>query len=108
MSVPPQDDVPAEQEKSGGEEDSGSDEDDSGDDSDESSEDEDDDDDDEDEDEVEEEEKEEPLSLEWPDTRRKQVTYLILLPIVFPLWLTVPDVRNQVRDAAFQRSAVPL
>lgn len=111
MSVPPQDDVPAEQEKSGGEEDSGSGEDDSDDDSDESSEDEDDDDDDEDEDEEEEEEeeKEEPLSLEWPDTPRKQVTYLILLPIVFPLWLTVPDVRNQVRDAAFQSiSAVPL
>ncbi|CAL8404857.1 unnamed protein product [Boreogadus saida] len=44
--------------------------------------------------EEEEEETEEPLSLEWPDTRRKQATYLILLPIVFPLWLTVPDVRN--------------
>jgi hypothetical protein len=44
-----------------------------------------------------EEEMEEPLSLEWPDTRRKQATYLILLPIVFPLWLTVPDVRNPVR-----------
>lgn len=43
-----------------------------------------------------EEEEEEPLSLAWPDTRRKQATYLILLPIVFPLWLTVPDVRNQV------------
>nr|XP_061812870.1 sodium/potassium/calcium exchanger 1-like [Nerophis lumbriciformis] len=63
---------------------SGSDEDDSDeDDSDEddSSEDEDDD--------------EEPLSLEWPETSRKQVTYLFLLPIVFPLWLTVPDVRKQ-------------
>uniref|UniRef100_A0A3Q2Y3K2 Sodium/potassium/calcium exchanger 1 n=1 Tax=Hippocampus comes TaxID=109280 RepID=A0A3Q2Y3K2_HIPCM len=42
-----------------------------------------------------EENEEEPLSLEWPDTRRKQVTYLFLLPIVFPLWLTVPDVRKQ-------------
>lgn len=42
------------------------------------------------------EENEEPLSLEWPDTRRKQATYLFLLPIVFPLWLTVPDVRNPV------------
>ncbi|XP_040894158.1 sodium/potassium/calcium exchanger 1-like [Toxotes jaculatrix] len=37
----------------------------------------------------------EPLSLQWPDTRRKQATYLFLLPIVFPLWLTLPDVRNQ-------------
>ncbi|XP_051917354.1 sodium/potassium/calcium exchanger 1 [Hippocampus zosterae] len=42
-----------------------------------------------------EENEEEPLSLEWPDTRRKQVTYLFLLPIVFPLWLTIPDVRKQ-------------
>ncbi|XP_078540198.1 sodium/potassium/calcium exchanger 1 [Lissotriton helveticus] len=42
----------------------------------------------------EEEELEEPLSLEWPDTKRKQITYLFLLPIVFPLWLTVPDVRS--------------
>ncbi|XP_070985096.1 sodium/potassium/calcium exchanger 1-like isoform X2 [Oncorhynchus clarkii lewisi] len=44
------------------------------------------------------EENEEPLSLEWPDTRRKQATYLFLLPIVFPLWLTVPDVRNPVGE----------
>lgn len=44
----------------------------------------------------EEEEENEPLSLEWPDTRRKQATYLFLLPIVFPLWLTLPDVRNPV------------
>lgn len=44
----------------------------------------------------EEEEENEPLSLEWPETRRKQATYLFLLPIVFPLWLTLPDVRNLV------------
>ncbi|XP_073327895.1 sodium/potassium/calcium exchanger 2-like [Pagrus major] len=45
---------------------------------------------------VEEEEKNmKPLSLKWPDTPRKQATYLFLLPIIFPLWLTVPDVRNQ-------------
>ncbi|XP_007955799.1 sodium/potassium/calcium exchanger 1 [Orycteropus afer afer] len=37
---------------------------------------------------------EEPLSLEWPETRQKQAIYLFLLPIVFPLWLTVPDVRR--------------
>ncbi|XP_060892954.1 sodium/potassium/calcium exchanger 1-like [Labrus mixtus] len=36
-----------------------------------------------------------PLSLNWPDTLLKQATYLLLLPIIFPLWLTVPDVRNQ-------------
>ncbi len=43
------------------------------------------------------EKKNKPLSLEWPDTRRKKATYLFLLPIILPLWLTVPDVRNQVR-----------
>ncbi|XP_065415264.1 sodium/potassium/calcium exchanger 1 [Chrysemys picta bellii] len=46
------------------------------------------------EDEDEGEENDEPLSLEWPETRRKQALYLFLLPVVFPLWLTVPDVRN--------------
>ena len=44
-----------------------------------------------------EDENDEPLSLEWPETPRKQATYLFLLPIIFPLWLTVPDVRNPVR-----------
>uniref|UniRef100_A0A3Q1G3E9 Sodium/potassium/calcium exchanger 1 n=1 Tax=Acanthochromis polyacanthus TaxID=80966 RepID=A0A3Q1G3E9_9TELE len=76
------------------EKDSDSDEEDSDDDSDESSEDEDDEDED-DTDDEEDEKEDEPLSLEWPGTRRKQATYLFLLPIVFPLWLTVPDVRNQ-------------
>ncbi|XP_028286960.1 sodium/potassium/calcium exchanger 1 [Parambassis ranga] len=86
------DDVPADENNSGGSDDSDNDEDDSDDSSDVSSEDEDD---DEDDSEEEEEKEDEPLSLEWPDTPRKQATYLFLLPIVFPLWLTVPDVRNQ-------------
>ncbi|XP_016529230.1 sodium/potassium/calcium exchanger 1 [Poecilia formosa] len=92
--IPVYDDVPAEQGDSEGSDDSDSDEDDSNEETEESSEDEDE---DEDEDEYEEEEEKEddPLSLQWPDTPRKQVTYLFLLPIVFPLWLTVPDVRNQ-------------
>nr|XP_019581151.1 PREDICTED: sodium/potassium/calcium exchanger 1 isoform X2 [Rhinolophus sinicus] len=51
-------------------------------------------DDEEDEEEEEEEENEQPLSLEWPETRQKQAIYLFLLPIAFPLWLTVPDVRR--------------
>ncbi|KAM3876835.1 sodium/potassium/calcium exchanger 1-like [Diretmus argenteus] len=59
------------------------------------------DDDDNEENEEEGEEEEKPLSLEWPDTRRKQATYLLLLPIVFPLWLTVPDVRNPVSKKYF-------
>uniref|UniRef100_A0A8C5D0R2 Sodium/potassium/calcium exchanger 1 n=1 Tax=Gadus morhua TaxID=8049 RepID=A0A8C5D0R2_GADMO len=52
------------------------------------------------EEEEEEEEMEEPLSLEWPDNRRKQATFLFLLPIVFPLWLTIPDVRDPVSPCA--------
>ncbi|MFT7806356.1 sodium/potassium/calcium exchanger 2 isoform X2 [Arapaima gigas] len=42
----------------------------------------------------EEEDEDQPLSLAWPDTNRKRCTYLLILPIVFPLWLTLPDVRN--------------
>uniref|UniRef100_A0A452J1S8 Sodium/calcium exchanger membrane region domain-containing protein n=1 Tax=Gopherus agassizii TaxID=38772 RepID=A0A452J1S8_9SAUR len=37
---------------------------------------------------------EQPLSLAWPDTLRKQVMYLAVFPIVFPLWITLPDVRK--------------
>ncbi|KAM9753782.1 sodium/potassium/calcium exchanger 1-like isoform 2-T2 [Menidia menidia] len=98
--IPVYDDVPAEQGSDDGSDDSNSDDEASDDeasedDSDESSE--------EEEEEVEEvenveeegEKEDEPLTLQWPETRRKQATYLFLLPIVFPLWLTVPDVRNQ-------------
>uniref|UniRef100_A0A667WU26 Solute carrier family 24 member 2 n=1 Tax=Myripristis murdjan TaxID=586833 RepID=A0A667WU26_9TELE len=42
-----------------------------------------------------EEDEDQPLSLEWPDTFRKQATYLVILPIVLPLWLTLPDVRRE-------------
>ncbi|KFP47915.1 Sodium/potassium/calcium exchanger 1 [Cathartes aura] len=47
-----------------------------------------------DDDSTEDEENDEPLSLEWPETRKKQAIYLFLFPIVFPLWSTMPDVRN--------------
>ncbi|XP_050165171.1 sodium/potassium/calcium exchanger 1 [Myiozetetes cayanensis] len=47
-----------------------------------------------DEDSTDDDENDEPLSLEWPETRRKQAIYLFLFPIVFPLWSTLPDVRN--------------
>ncbi|KAF7244669.1 Sodium/potassium/calcium exchanger 2 [Varanus komodoensis] len=48
--------------------------------------------------EEEEEDEDQPLSLAWPDTPRKQLTYLIIFPIVFPLWVTLPDVRNPVGE----------
>uniref|UniRef100_A0A8C2VAU9 Solute carrier family 24 member 2 n=2 Tax=Chinchilla lanigera TaxID=34839 RepID=A0A8C2VAU9_CHILA len=41
-----------------------------------------------------EEDDDQPLSLAWPSNTRKQVTFLIVLPIVFPLWITLPDVRK--------------
>jgi hypothetical protein len=38
----------------------------------------------------------EPLDLSIPtDSCAKTITYFILLPIVFPLWLTLPDTRKQ-------------
>jgi Ca2+/Na+ antiporter len=43
-----------------------------------------------------EEESEEPLDMSWPSEPRKQLTYIILAPILFPLWLSVPDVRREV------------
>ncbi|NXK59557.1 NCKX1 protein, partial [Sylvietta virens] len=39
-------------------------------------------------------ENDQPLSLEWPESRTKQAIYLFLFPIVFPLWSSLPDVRN--------------
>ncbi|XP_031440457.1 sodium/potassium/calcium exchanger 2 isoform X2 [Clupea harengus] len=42
-----------------------------------------------------EEEDDQPLSLGWPETNRKRAAYLFIFPIVFVLWLTLPDVRKQ-------------
>ena len=33
-------------------------------------------------------------SLAWPETWRERITYLIILPIIIPLWLTLPDTRK--------------
>ncbi|KZS21124.1 putative Sodium/potassium/calcium exchanger 2 [Daphnia magna] len=35
-----------------------------------------------------------PLDLSWPEGTRKQLTYLFLAPILWPLWLTLPDTRT--------------
>uniref|UniRef100_H3D184 Sodium/calcium exchanger membrane region domain-containing protein n=1 Tax=Tetraodon nigroviridis TaxID=99883 RepID=H3D184_TETNG len=34
------------------------------------------------------------LLLSWPESTRKRLTYLLIVPIVLPLWLTLPDVRK--------------
>ncbi|XP_029613364.1 sodium/potassium/calcium exchanger 1 [Salmo trutta] len=83
------------------EDDDDEDGDDDDDDSDEDSSDEESYDEDDDEEDEEDDENDKPLSLVWPDTRCKQATYLFLLPIVFPLWLTVPDVRNPLYKRFF-------
>uniref|UniRef100_A0A336MEF1 CSON014811 protein n=2 Tax=Culicoides sonorensis TaxID=179676 RepID=A0A336MEF1_CULSO len=36
----------------------------------------------------------EALSMAWPDTNRKRLTYILVAPILFPLWLTLPDTRT--------------
>ncbi|NXE92177.1 NCKX2 protein, partial [Menura novaehollandiae] len=48
-----------------------------------------------------EEDEEQPLSLAWPETPRKQLTYLLVLPIVLPLWVTLPDVRKPTSKKFF-------
>lgn len=40
------------------------------------------------------EETNEPLSVAWPDTWRERFNYVVLAPIIFPLWITMPDVRR--------------
>lgn len=47
-----------------------------------------------------EEEEDQPLSLSWPESNRKRFTYLFIMPVVLPLWLTLPDVRKTVGDVA--------
>ncbi|XP_051992844.1 sodium/potassium/calcium exchanger 2-like isoform X3 [Xyrauchen texanus] len=51
--------------------------------------------------EEEEDDEDQPLSLAWPETARKQATYLLIFPIVFPLWLTLPDVRRDTSKKFF-------
>lgn len=35
-----------------------------------------------------------PLDLSWPQGTRKRLTYVFLAPILWPLWLTLPDTRT--------------
>lgn len=41
-----------------------------------------------------EEEPPEALSMSWPKTTRKRITYLLVAPLIFPLYLTLPDTRT--------------
>jgi len=42
-----------------------------------------------------EDEEEKPLDMTWPENWHKQIIYLFLSPILFPLWVTLPDVRKE-------------
>ncbi|XP_063598787.1 sodium/potassium/calcium exchanger Nckx30C-like isoform X2 [Penaeus indicus] len=35
-----------------------------------------------------------PIDLSWPSGFRKRVTYIIVAPLIIPLWLTLPDTRT--------------
>ena len=48
----------------------------------------------------------EPLSLAWPDTCSKRITYVCFLPLVLPLWLTLPDTRKQESRKLFPISFI--
>ncbi|XP_078132427.1 sodium/potassium/calcium exchanger 2-like [Sander vitreus] len=48
-----------------------------------------------------EEEDDQPLSLSWPESNRKRLTYLLIIPIVLPLWITLPDVRKPTAKKFF-------
>ncbi|GMT10850.1 hypothetical protein PFISCL1PPCAC_2147, partial [Pristionchus fissidentatus] len=37
---------------------------------------------------------ESPLDMSWPESLHKQIVYVILSPITFPLYLTLPDTRS--------------
>lgn len=40
------------------------------------------------------EEETEPLNMSWPKEGRKRLTYVLVAPILVPLWLTLPDTRT--------------
>eukprot|EP00466_Bigelowiella_natans_P012063 jgi/Bigna1/52311/estExt_Genewise1Plus.C_70045 len=38
-----------------------------------------------------------PMSLEWPSSKGKQVSYVLLAPLTYSLYYTIPDVRREGR-----------
>ena len=43
----------------------------------------------------------EPLDMSFPSGVQKQCTYILLFPIIFPLWLTLPDTRKRKGEPTF-------
>mmetsp|Transcript_1965 Transcript_1965/g.2823 ORF Transcript_1965/g.2823 Transcript_1965/m.2823 type:complete len:385 (+) Transcript_1965:801-1955(+) len=46
---------------------------------------------------MDEEEPDDPMSLEWPNSKGKQVSYVLLAPLTYSLYYTIPDVRREGR-----------
>ena len=42
----------------------------------------------------EDEEEAAPLDMSWPAAWRKRITYVLILPLILPMWLTLPDTRK--------------
>ncbi|GIX96041.1 hypothetical protein CDAR_7001 [Caerostris darwini] len=43
----------------------------------------------------------EPLDISWPKENKKRISYVLMAPIIFPLWLTLPDVRRDEKKKWF-------
>ena len=46
-------------------------------------------------------EESEPMDLEWPSTTGKRISYVILAPLTFLLYYTIPDVRRKEREGFY-------
>jgi len=53
-----------------------------------------------------EEEEEKPLDMTWPNIWHKQLLYVFLAPILFPLWVSIPDVRKPERRVYYPATFV--
>jgi len=42
-----------------------------------------------------------PMDLEWPSTLPKKISYVLLAPLTFLLYYTIPDVRREGYDKYF-------
>ncbi|XP_067934612.1 sodium/potassium/calcium exchanger 2-like [Watersipora subatra] len=42
-----------------------------------------------------------PLDISWPKSPWKRISYILLAPIIFPLWLTLPDTRRPEKKKWF-------
>lgn len=46
------------------------------------------------------------MDMSWPSGARKRITYVLLAPIVFPLWLTLPDTRSPKGKSSYSCKSI--